>query len=120
MTVSLTNGVSTVTVADLLAAPLARPLRRTDVDVMNTAAYRISAGTPGKLKGTLTYLCDDLADAMALDTLYSGTAPLTLTTGGALTGLKHVAVGDLRYGTERALPGRPCKWTITVEIREVP
>ena len=77
--------------------------------------------TPGKLAGTITYLCDTLASALALDALYQSAATITLTSdaGAPLNGLQHVAVGDLRYNAERGLPGRPSKWTITVEIREL-
>ena len=121
MTASLTNGTTTVVVADILAAPLSRPLRRDVLDQTNAAAPKINAGTPGKLAGTITYLCDTLASALALDALYQSAATITLTSdaGAPLNGLQHVAVGDLRYNAERGLPGRPSKWTITVVIREL-
>lgn len=122
MTTSLSNGSATVTVAEIIAAPLVRRLRREAVEALNDDDYRINSGTPGKLSGTITYLCNTLVDALALDTLYQGTAAVTLTTGtgAALNGLKHVAVGELRYNTEKATPGHACKWTVQVEIREVP
>lgn len=103
---------------EIIAAPLSRPLRRTVLDVTNDDDYRVNYGTPGKLAGSVTYLCDTFTDAAALDALYQTTAVVTLTSDDELNGLRHLAVGDIRYSTEKALPGRPCKWTVQVEIRE--
>lgn len=117
-----TNVIFTVTATadEILAAPLSRPLRRTADDVLDSADYRIVAGTPGRLRGTITYLCSTLAAALAVDTIYQGTPAVTLSdAGNPLDGLKHIAVGDLRYGTERPVPGVPARWTLTAEIREV-
>lgn len=121
MTVSLTSGATTVVVADIIGAALTRPLRRTADEVPTAAGYLVTAQTPGLLQGTITYLCDTLTDALALDTLYQGTATITLSTGtgNPLNGLLHVAVGALRYTAEKSVNGRPSKWLLQAEIREV-
>lgn len=121
MAVSLTNGTITATAVEILGAALVRHLRRTDLDAPNQAAPRISAATPAKLAGSITYLCDTLAQALAIDAVYTATATVTLTTGAghALDGLTHVAIDQIRIDAERATPGRPSKWTVQAEIREV-
>lgn len=116
------TGATTVTFEELIAATLLTPLRRTDLDVLNQAAPRINDGTPALRRGTLTLLCGDWATALAVEALYKAAGDLTLVTGAseALDGLKHRAIGSLRTSSERTVPGRPCKWLIQVEIREVP
>ena len=116
------TGATTVTFEALIGADLLVPLRRTDLDVLNQAAPRINDGTPGMRRGTLTLLCADWASASAVQALYATLSNITLTTGAgeALDGLKHRAIGSLRLTAERATPGRPCKWTVQAEIREVP
>lgn len=116
------TGATTVTFEELIGADLLAPLRRVDLDVINLAAPRINDGTPGLRRGTLTLLCADWTSATAVEALYKTTATITLNTGAgqALNGLKHRAIGSLRITAERANPGKPCKWTIQVEFREVP
>lgn len=116
------TAATTVTFAELIGADLIRPLRRTSLDVVNLAAPLINDGTPGLRRGSLTMLCDTWADASAVDALYqtSPTVTLNMGAGQPLDGLKHRAVESLRITAERAIPGRPCKWTVQAEIREVP
>ena len=116
------TGATAVAFEELIGADLLVPLRRTDLDVLNQAAPRINDGTPGMRRGTLTLLCADWASATAVEALYRTAANITLNTGAgqALDGLKHRAVGQLRVTAERATPGRPCKWTVQADIREVP
>lgn len=116
---TISNG-TTATSAEILAAQLDRPLRRTATDRITAAAPHIQSGTPGLLVGQITYLADTLAAALVLDGIYRAITPVTLTTGGDLNGLRHQAVGTARMTAERATPGRPSKWLYTVEIREVP
>jgi len=104
---------------EIIAAQLERNYKRTDVDLLNTAAAQINAGTPGLLAGQLVYLCDTLAAAIALDAVYCTTPAAQPVTGGDLDGLLHRAVGKGRLAAERALAGRPSKWLLTVDIREV-
>ena len=115
-------GATTVTFEELIGVDLLVPLRRLDLDVIGQAAPRINDGTPGMRRGSLTLLCADWATAVAVDALYRTSANITLGTGAGqpLDGLKHRAVGGLRISAERTIPGRPCKWTVTVELREVP
>ena len=116
------TGATTVTFEELIGADLLSPLRRTDLDVLSLAAPRINDGTPGLRRGTLTLLCATWASASAVEELYRTTATITLTTGAgqALDGLKHRAVGQLRVTAERTVPGRPSKWAVQAEFREVP
>ena len=118
---TISNGTLSAT-AELIAAQVERNLRREATTIIMTAAPQIQSGTPGLLAGQLTYLTDTLADALTLDAIYKGTVAVTLTTGAGadLNGLKHHAVGTVRFVAERPLPGRPAKWLTTVEIREVP
>lgn len=74
---TVSNGTSTVPV-EIIAATLRRPLRREAIGPINTAAPRIQAGTPALLTGQISYLCNSLADALALDAIYAGLAPVTL------------------------------------------
>lgn len=122
MSVQVTAGASRVTVDEVIAVTMIRPLRRTADDAIGQADYLVTSGTPGRRKGTITYLCPDEATTAALEALYQGTATLVLTTGAGnpLNGLRHVAVGDLRIATERALPGRLPRWTVQAEVREMP
>lgn len=121
MSVTLSNGTLTVSVAEIVAAGLSRPLRRTADELANAAGYEINSGTPGKLAGTITYLCDSYADALSIDAIYQATATVTLTTGAgaALNTLTHKAVGTLRITAERATSGKAAKWAVQAEIREV-
>ena len=116
------TGATTVTFEELIGADLLVPLRRLDLDVISQAAPRINDGTPGMRRGSLTLLCADWTTATAVEALYKTTATITLNTGAgqALDGLKHRAIGQLRITAERTIPGRPCKWTVQAEIREVP
>lgn len=116
------TGATTVTFEELIGVDLLVPLRRLDLDVIGQAAPRINDGTPGMRRGSLTLLCADWATAVSVDALYRMSANITLGTGAGqpLDGLKHRAVGGLRISAERTIPGRPCKWTVTVELREVP
>lgn len=116
------TGATTVAFLELIGADLIRPLRRVALDVVNLAAPRINDGTPGLRRGSLTLLCDTWADAAAIDALYQTSAAVTLGMGAGqpLDGLKHRAVESLRITAERSVPGRPCKWIIQAEIREVP
>ncbi|MFT3971793.1 MAG: hypothetical protein QM695_16325 [Micropruina sp.] len=56
---------------ELLTAQLDRPLHRTAIDRITAAVPHIQAGTPGLLAGQITYLCDDLNAALALDAVYT-------------------------------------------------
>ena len=116
------TGATTVTFEELIGVDLLVPLRRLDLDVISQAAPRINDGTPGMQRGSLTLLCADWATAQAVEALYKTTADITLGTGAGqpLNGFKHRAVGSLRISAERTIPGRPCKWIVTVELREVP
>ena len=116
------TGATTVTFEELIGVDLLVPLRRLDLDVIGQAAPRINDGTPGMRRGSLTLLCADWATAVSVDALYRTSANITLGTGAGqpLDGLKHRAVGGLRISAERTIPGRPCKWIVTVELREVP
>jgi len=116
------TGATTVTFEELIGADLLSPLRRTDLDVLNQAAPRINDGTPGLRRGTLTLLCADWTSATAVEALYKTAATITLGTGAgqALDGLKHRAIGSLRITAERTTPGKPCKWSVQAEFREVP
>ena len=120
MSVSLSNGVLTAPAEEIIAAALEVDLRRTAEDVLNMAPVQINSGTPGLLAGRITYLCADLPDLLDLIEVYKANAVCTLTTGAALDGLRHKAVGRMAIGAERALPGHPAKWTLQVEIREQP
>lgn len=121
MSVTLTNGTTTVTVSEIVSAALTRPLRRVSVDVLNDDNYQIVAGTAGKLRGQIVYLCDSLVDALSLDTLYRDSATITLVTGtgAALNGLTHIAVDNLELSAEKAIPGWPSKWLLRAEVREI-
>ncbi len=81
---TVTNGTSTVPV-EIVAARLRRPLRRESIGLLNVAAPQIQAGTPALLAGQITYLAATLADALALDALYAGLAPVTLNAGAIET-----------------------------------
>ena len=119
MSVSISDGTTSVAAEEIIAASLTRPLRREALEVSGDDAYLFNSGTPGKLAGQIVYLCGTLAAALALDALYQGAETLTLTTGAALDGLTHRAVGKLELTAERAVPGHPSKWLLKTEIREV-
>lgn len=103
----------------ILSAALVRPLRRSVYDVLNEAGAQIAVGTPGLLAGTITYLSATLEDALAIDGVYQFAGVVTLTTGGDLDGLQHMAVGELRLGAEPGLNGRQSRWTLTADVREL-
>lgn len=119
MTLTLSAGSTAVVVDELIDANLARAMNRTITTPLNQAAVTVNHGTPGKLSGTLVYLCRSLTDAAAAVQLYAGTTPVTLTAGGGqVTGLTHYAIGTARIAAERVLPGQLPRWTISVDIRE--
>jgi hypothetical protein len=74
---TITNGTLSAP-AEVIAASLARNLRREAISVPTVAAPVIQSGTPGLLSGQLTLLTTTLAAALALDAIYSGTATATL------------------------------------------
>lgn len=120
MSVVLTSSAGTVTVDEIVTASLARPLRRDVLQLSTTSAPRVNYGVPGKLSGSITYLCPDLSTAMAADSLYQASAAVTLSSAVAgLDSLTHVAVGQLRMSAERTVPGRLARWLVQVEIQEV-
>lgn len=120
MAPSLNNGTDWCWAGEILAVALARPLRRTDSDLLGAAAPIIQAGTPGLRAGSISYLVDDYAAAASIDTMYQGASAVYINNAlGALDGFKHHAVGTLRITAERALPGRPSKWIVQVDVREV-
>lgn len=106
---------------EIVGAALTRPLRRSVYDALNEAAPQIAVGTPGLLAGTITYLCSTLADALAMDGVYQFPGLITLETGTdeALNGFKHMAVDQLRLTAERTVNGRPSKWMVQAEVREI-
>lgn len=119
--VTLSSVTATVSsgATEIINASLKRPLRRSVYDALNVAAPQIAIGTPGLLAGQITYLCDTLDDAMALDQTYQYAGTITLNTGGALDGFKHMAVEDVNLTAEKAIPGYPSKWLVQVGVREI-
>lgn len=104
---------------EVVGAALTRPLRRSVYDALNTPAPQIAIGTPGLLAGSITYLCSTLEDALVLDSVYQFPGLITLSTGGALDGFRHMAIEQLRLTAERAVPGKPSRWLVQAEVREL-
>lgn len=104
---------------EIINAQLKRPLRRSVYDALNVAAPQIAVGTPGLLAGSLTYLCETLADALSVDTIYQFAGAITLVTGGALDGFVHMAVDDVSLTAEKALPGKESRWLVQASVREI-
>lgn len=107
---------STATVDEIVGGGLTRAQNRTDAD-SGSGSLILTQGTVGPRSGSLTYLCSTSAQIAALDALYR-TGVVNLPTQGVLPSIDHYAVGDLRCTLERALPGRPAKWLVTVNLRE--
>ncbi len=116
--VTVSDGTTTVGAVEIVASTLERGLRRTVQEPPTSAEALITAAVPGLLEGQLTFLCASLARALALEALYRGTAVLTLTTSGELTGFRHLAVDKTRLTAEKAVPGNPARWLLTVTVRE--
>lgn len=120
----LINGLTMAVQAEaqeVVGAALTRPLRRSVYDALNEAAPQIAVGTPGLLAGSITYLCDTLEEALAIDGVYQFAGLITLETGtgAALHGFQHMAVDQVRLTAERTVPGKPAKWLVQAEVREL-
>lgn len=63
---------------ELVGAALERDFRRSVADIFNSAEPLITAGTPGLRKGTVTFLCSNLAQTDSLDYTYSNDSLVTL------------------------------------------
>lgn len=103
---------------EVVGVSLERDLRRSVADIWNSETALITAGTPGLLAGTLTLLCDSLAQALGVDSVYRMGGLVSLDSGDELDGLLHRAVGKNKIAPEKVLPGCTPKWTIAVEFRE--
>lgn len=104
------------TADEIVGGSLTRAQNRADAD-SGTGRLILTQGVPGPRSGSLTYLCSDWSQVSAIDAIYRTGAVRTPETG-PLPALTHYAIGDLRSTLERALPGRPAKWLVTVNFRE--
>ena len=80
----------------------------------NTA---IAQGSMPPMDAQLTYLCSDLAAALALMGVYKvfdAASPVVIDTP---TRYPHRAVGKVRAAAEKPLPGLPARYLVTVEAR---
>lgn len=103
---------------ELVGAALERDMRRSVADLWNASQALVTAGTAGLLAGQLTFLCESLAQALAVDAVYRMTGLITLGSSDELDGLTHRAVGRARMNPERPLPGRASKWLYVTDFRE--
>lgn len=88
------------TARDLLGVAFERPLRRSVADIWSDPDPLITAGTPGRRAGRLTYLCDSLAQASALEAVYSMTGLMLLTPTPRRVNLHpRPLADDTSYGT---------------------
>ena len=103
---------------ELVGVQLERDYRRSVADIWGAEQALITAGTAALLSGQLVFLCETLAQALTIDTVYRRPGLTTLTTGGDLDGLTHRAIGRARLTPDQILPGKPARWLVTVEFRE--
>lgn len=109
--------ISRATPDEIVAATLERDQRR-DQAINASGGLVLTAAPVGPLAGQLTYLCSTWAAVAALDAIYR-TGPVTLAaTTTVLPASTHYAVGNVRYNTDRPVPGRDARWLVTVPIRE--
>ena len=78
---------------------------------------------PDRLAGRVQFLVSSAAAAADLARLY-GTfdTALRITTdvpGDPLNRLLHRATGQISTQSERTVPGRPARWSVTVDIQEL-
>lgn len=105
---------------ELIGATLERDLRRSVADVWSSPGALITAGQPGLLAGTLTYLCATLAQARGVESVYRMGGLVTLHSDSPddeLDGLTHRAVERTRFAPQMR-PGRAARWTLAVDVRE--
>lgn len=130
--VHLAEGASSgrkVQVSDLIAVATARPSEIVSCTLdqpTRREALIGAAGTPiltkaphGPRTGQIVFLADTITDVLALTALYTTSGPITITGEPALAGWKHWAVGTIRSATERAIPGKPTRWLVTVPVQGV-
>lgn len=104
---------------EVLDVRLRRSYKNVDLDLLNSASPILNSGTPALRAGQFTFLCNTLADALAVDAVYCQPTPAYLVTTDGLNGLKHYAVESGEMSSEEALPGKACRWLFQVEVREV-
>ncbi|MFT4296531.1 MAG: hypothetical protein QM582_14075 [Micropruina sp.] len=109
--------VYSATAVELVGAALERALRRSVADIWGDPQALITAGTAALLAGQLTFLCDSLAQALGLDSVYRMPGLLTLTSTDELNGLTHRAVGTARIDPQQ-LSGKNPHWLYVVDFRE--
>jgi len=107
---------STAQADEIVGGSLTRAQNRTDAD-SGSGSLILTQGATGPRSGSLTYLCSEWSQVSAIDALYRAGA-VQLPSTGPLPAITHYAVGDLRCTLERALPGRPAKWLVNVNLRE--
>ena len=115
---SILTGPATLTIDDVLTARLDR-----DTGIVEVAGQFVRrASTPTRLAGRVQFLVSSAAAAADLARLYQQFDALRIATdvpGDPLNRLLHRATGRISTQSERTVPGRPARWSVTVDIQEL-
>lgn len=116
---SILTGPATVTVDDVLTARLDH-----DTGIVEVAGQFVRrSSAPARLAGRVQFLAGSAAAAGDLARLYQQfDTALRIATdvpGHPLNRLLHRAVGRVSTQSERTVPGRPARWSVTVDIQEI-
>lgn len=115
---TILTGPATLTVDDVLTARLDR-----DTGIVEVSGQFVRrSSTPTRLAGRVQFLCATAAAAADLARLYQQfDTSMRITTdvpGHPLNRLLHRATGQISTQSERTVPGRPARWSVTVDIQE--
>lgn len=111
------RAVVTASPDEIVSAALDRPLNAAAFDSGVSRAAIITRAPAGALVFRGVYLCPSFAAALIVDSLhqYPGTVTASGATAGELAGVAYTGTGKLTMAAEKAVPGKPSRWLVTVE-----
>ncbi|WIB64366.1 hypothetical protein [Curtobacterium sp. MCBD17_040] len=118
MSISISNGTTTVMPLDVLGYTISRQSQNVFHNIIGTAtAIDATLIGAGLRSGTFTFLFDDEDDAVALESLYTGREVLTYADSDrpSITGMVHALSGTLT----RAQDDSRTVWTVSVDWQEL-
>ena len=104
-------------VDEIVASALGRPAATRAAEVSGSGALILTRSPAGPRSGSLTMLCAGSDQVAAVDAIYQA-GPVLAPKTGPLPAITHYAVGQVRGTLERALPGRPARWLVSIDFRE--
>ena len=117
MTAAISNGALSASPKDITGYASTREARNIAHVIIGQSEPAVTFKPAGLRTGTLQLLVDTLADALAVEAVYTATGIVTLTdTDLPLLNMQHVATGNLTVALDDATHAF---WTVAVDYTEV-